>query len=633
MDDTLPPHTFPIVARRRLLGWVAATVLLFAPMTFACADVAGQWGVQNTAPIAADSTEWQDVDWTRAGDQPWPGPRQLRAQWQKIYADAYHPERSNWPRGRHAKSETPHITYYIWRAAQPLPDGTKLLLEGDFPHARFFDIQVSGIPGARQSSRGDGAGVHEVPLADIDIAPDPGHVNPFYPGADRNATQRHFHVTYELVGSGDMNALNTFAGRSAVLPPYRAIGNLRRASNKINDGQTDLGPYIWVRVYVPDRGFASDPYGGVEPPVLRIDIPGDGRGPYLAPPTRRTDYNHPTRATQDLPYPLEENSVRANSVPDPYPSDPYRNPYDYDRSIKEAQTLGYLNTWVQEQRGLVGKTGTGYLPDVHLRWDDSQGHPRLDKIHNYNYFELFDQLGGGPAACALAPGFAEPRGYGPRLREPGDPYHPGGDEHTSGQNLYNSYLYSKVNLTPDVFLTIRGRLPRIARTLGGAARMSMGEALRYFGITLSVGEPKNLIPVVDIIDEHIVVDANGNYLIVIGPQASRPAAATVAQGITWRDWDEGEEASLLMRLLNTRALPWPGHPQNLTWAVLGNYSTATACNSAGRDNDNARAVQTLMGPFHPRLRYVTRADLEAALSSGGWKADGWNPRSPYGGSE
>ncbi len=618
--------------RRLALLLVVGVLLPVAPLSYpaqAVDPVPGMWATTDTSDVAADSPEWDDVDWTAAGDQPWPGPRNLRAQWFKIFGDDHDPDQGNWDYGRHVKGEPPHNTYYLWRGAEAFPEGTKLLLEWDFPHARFFDVQVSGLPGPGQSNKGDGSGAHEVPIVDIDIEPDPGSVNPFRVGADRNAANRHFHLTYELRSSGDMNALNTFEGASAVLPPYRAPGNLRVANTGLDeDGGALVGPYFWIRMYLPDGLFDGEYYGGVEPPVLRIDIPDDGRGPFLAPPTRRAEYNYATRVQHDQPYTIQENPVLPNTSPDPNPLNPFVQAYDHDRSTKELEALNFLHAFGQDEVAGAGQTGASKSIDAHRKWNDPEGNPRLENLHGYNYWFLFHALGSGAGACSAAPGTAESIGYGPRKREPGDPYHPGGDAHTSGFNMYNSYLGTRFSIDSKALVAVTGKLPSLPRTLGGGSSIVSDTDLRYMSFGLLTGSVSDTTTVGDLLDEHIITDADGNYLIVYSPTASRPSGASAANGVTWRPWNVGRDAFILVRMATTKST-WAPHPMNIKWEDMPNYALAQNCLSAGRMNDNALALKARMGAYYPKMRYVSPADLSAAISSGAWKQPTWNPKSPY----
>jgi len=70
----------------------------------------------------------------------------------------------------------PHVTYL--RVVFVAPFGSDLIIEGDFPHARFMDFQIQQPFDPRHPATNN-LGQNEVPLVDVDIEPDPGHTNPF----------------------------------------------------------------------------------------------------------------------------------------------------------------------------------------------------------------------------------------------------------------------------------------------------------------------------------------------------------------------------------------------------------------------------------------------------------------------
>ncbi len=275
--------------------------------------VLGQWGI-------ADTSDPTTIDWPGT----WYGEHNLRAQWFKILAK----KPTEWNYLDHVKGEPQVSTYYVYKFKDPLPAGTKLLFEGDFPHCRMFDIQVGPPWSHEQPAIGDGSGIPEVPILDQDIEPDPGHVNPFRPGADRNAPNRHYHVTYEL---RDGNAVDW--NPSAMRPPYRRPGNLRYGGRRAgNKGDIDRGPYIFIRVYMPDH---LEPFAGVEPPVLGVQLPGEE--PELAPVCQAMELN-----LQDLlpPYELEDNPALADgtSVKENEANQELRNraQFDLDKPVLPA---------------------------------------------------------------------------------------------------------------------------------------------------------------------------------------------------------------------------------------------------------------------------------------------------------
>ena len=89
-----------------------------------------------------------------------------------------------------------HVTYLKLIFVAPL--GSKLLIEGDFPHARFLDYEILQPFDPEHPASGTTGENPEVSIVDVDIEPDPGHTNPFRPGADRRALKRHYHLTFDL---------------------------------------------------------------------------------------------------------------------------------------------------------------------------------------------------------------------------------------------------------------------------------------------------------------------------------------------------------------------------------------------------------------------------------------------------
>ena len=137
-----------------------------------------------------------------------------------------------------------HTDYPV--SIDTLPAGGKIVLHGEFPHARFFSLTTSSTLGVIRGH-----------LYDVDIKPDAGSTNPFLPGANRNATNRSYTVT--VVDAPDpgpgLEAPNTLYGGVAGQAP-------------------GTGPMLIVeRVYLPDAG--RDFSGGVGDPTASY-VAADG---------------------------------------------------------------------------------------------------------------------------------------------------------------------------------------------------------------------------------------------------------------------------------------------------------------------------------------------------------------------
>lgn len=109
----------------------------------------------------------------------------------------------------------PKITYLFLGTALA-PFGSKLVIEGEFPHCRFFSLQISPPLNGKEYYAQRQFGTAEISVADIDIQPLPGHTNPFLVGANRNATNRSYKYEFDLT-TGDPTTLNS----TAHTYPYR----------------------------------------------------------------------------------------------------------------------------------------------------------------------------------------------------------------------------------------------------------------------------------------------------------------------------------------------------------------------------------------------------------------------------
>lgn len=121
-----------------------------------------------------------------------------------------------------------------WVAGYSAVPGTRIRVEGQFPHARYMGFNVY-----------DAAGRPVDAISDQQIKPDKRSLNPFLPGANRSAAHRDYTVTVE------------FRPRPS-----------KPARNTVYTGDS-LGGTFWYRVYVPDAG--RDPKGGVLLPQLTYE--------------------------------------------------------------------------------------------------------------------------------------------------------------------------------------------------------------------------------------------------------------------------------------------------------------------------------------------------------------------------
>lgn len=151
----------------------------------------------------------------------------------------------------------PGASMYYPLSGFDVPDGAELRFEGEFPHSRFFSFTMY-YPGLGEST---GIGGSQA-LVDIAIEADPGSVNPFLDGADRDAENRSYTIYFR-----EGNLPEDPADRETntlYLGPEFPIAQLRHA--------------IGLRVYLPDMD--TNAVGGVPlpSPVLTLEDGTELRG-------------------------------------------------------------------------------------------------------------------------------------------------------------------------------------------------------------------------------------------------------------------------------------------------------------------------------------------------------------------
>jgi hypothetical protein len=124
--------------------------------------------------------------------------------------------------GRYFNFPEESATY--WMSRFSLPPGSRLVLRGRYPHARYISLNAYSDAAPTDT------------LSDVAIEPDPGSTNPFVRGNRRDLRKRSWRVTVLDEPRPDERAPNTLYARPAA---------------------TDVGAAIEVfyRVYEPDRGF------------------------------------------------------------------------------------------------------------------------------------------------------------------------------------------------------------------------------------------------------------------------------------------------------------------------------------------------------------------------------------------
>ncbi|TAJ55393.1 MAG: hypothetical protein EPN60_01590 [Nevskiaceae bacterium] len=135
-----------------------------------------------------------------------------------------------------------------WVAALPIPPGGELWLVGRYPHARYASFNLYN-PRLEPSDA----------LADVEIAPQPGSVQPFAVGARRDAGARDYRV--RVIAA--VPPQNPAQREPNTLYSFLAAGEQRLPS--------PLAVVIY-RVYVEDAGY--DLSGGVGLPQVALPLAG-----------------------------------------------------------------------------------------------------------------------------------------------------------------------------------------------------------------------------------------------------------------------------------------------------------------------------------------------------------------------
>ena len=187
--------------------------------------------------------------------------------------------------------------------------GTEILLTGRFPHTRYMSFNVYD-----QALRPVDA------LADVQLAPDPGSINPFVQGASRTATNRSYTAVISFAQPPATRARNTMYAEAG------QPGGL--AANPVGD-------FVY-RIYVPDNG--QDEYGGVGLPTAEVVQAGSTQSvtPSVCAQVHKpetTEINTILNSSDSMP--AAETTQTAGSV---------RNPPHWRKFVNVASSVGMAFT-------------------------------------------------------------------------------------------------------------------------------------------------------------------------------------------------------------------------------------------------------------------------------------------------
>ncbi|MFQ5740612.1 MAG: hypothetical protein ACE5JX_16525 [Acidobacteriota bacterium] len=457
-----------------------------------------------------------------------------------------------------------HVTYL--KALFIAPLDAQLLVEGDFPHARQMSFHIMepidpDFPVTTQM------GVMEVPLIDVDIVPDPGHVNPFVVGANRNATNRHYHVRFDLKEGNAVELNPVLQDKHFRAPGDATETDLWNRNVRVGGPLVATGPWaggvimpslLWLRYYVPDLNpdGSVDPLAGVPLPklLLRLDT---GETFWL-----QCDF-----------------SLGAS---------------------RQLTTAPRVVTLPMEPTPLVGPS-LGWFKMYSILLTNSEGRA-------YQIVEPFTSAPAEPVKEALRNQMAC------FFNQGSDRPVPGSIGHSTTDHAYHSYLTRPFFLGPRGVIAITGRLPTTPRTRHGEPTMEAAQA-RYWSICHSANGPSEPIPFRQLvygclIDEDIVTDENMDYIIVWTRGTERPSNAKPECGVTWQDFGTDATQGAPIRWMSV----FPDHymeeftpsDENIPWGK-GSWSDAAYDQSlVGRNTPG------VMGPYHPVVHYwKTTEEFEA----------------------
>jgi hypothetical protein len=449
----------------------------------------------------------------------------------------------------------PHCTYLVLNVFYA-PFGHTAVMEGEFPHSRYFSVQPSPAFDPANYYYDGTFGVPEVPLVDIDIEPLSGHTNPFAPGANRRAQKRSYRLKFKLA-AGDPVKLEP-----AYRPPHflsktntRTVGAIQYQGPLAKRGVTgghgrgvwNTGEF-WVRYYAPDK--AKGPLAGVPLPRVYFETPSGEKYAMVA-----TQNEKETRL--NTPWPAEQ--ARQNTKP---------NLQVFGPSVGWFQALEIMND------GITG---------IHQNfgWTSAE-----EKERGRRQVLGFTSRGGDQPA---------PRSY----------------VSSTSREVHIQYFGRNITIAPGYVAVLTGKLPETPETLSGESRMDKGQ-LRYFSVTtypspdwFTKGKPFGLARS-SVMDEDIITDAQGNYVLVYSRPEDQPANAKPANKVTWVD--RGQEASQdhLIRMLHVHP-DWKSSQlpfSRLTYA-------ATSWLSPQYNNEllgiNGRSV---LGAYLPTIHYMKKEDFE-----------------------
>jgi hypothetical protein len=249
--------------------------------------------------------------------------------------------------------------------------GTRIRITGRFPHARYMSFNVyDNIQRPLDA------------LADVELKPDAGSLNPFVKGADRRAKKRSYTAFVDF----------------GPIPKKRARNTLYTGTGQ--GGTPNFNGTFIYRVYVPDKGL--DEAGGTGVPTVTLESTTSGQSP---PPSACTNFAKPSGAS------VNQQVAASNGLPVAAPA-PGRSPPVWRKFINLPRS--FAETILDNQ----------YSDPARLSYEQSAAYDLggsggfLSNIHNaYLYTPIAKGNGLVLATRMRAPTFPDTRP--PALRMPG----------------------------------------------------------------------------------------------------------------------------------------------------------------------------------------------------------------------
>ncbi len=459
----------------------------------------------------------------------------------------------NFPALKHGYPD-PHCTYLVMPAIF-LPFGSKIIIEGEFPYSRFFNIQVTAPFDANEYRYDKVIGKGEVAIVDVDIKPEPNSVNPFLDGTNRLAKNRKYKVEFEMK-KGNPTVLNP-----AHKPPfYRGEGNKRYGSalqfqgpwgeNK-NDGHGrglyDIGD-IWIRYYAIDKN--KDVLGGVPLPKVYYELP-TGEKFYI-----ECDFSNwikPVNSTVPI------RNIGNNTQPQVYQNE----------TVGWSKQYGIFLNSISGLSSVLGK----------------------ETPKDKEYIRKLDLGVTGRGENQPPPACYEP--------------------HATGCNYIN-YLTRTLSLDEGKVAVITGKLPTFPDTRNGSPSMAKAEC-RYWSITSydtqfpfakQVG-----ITLTSVMDDEIIINKDRFYVLVYSRDKDKPSNATAQNGITWLNWGSVGTHAWTVRWL-TVGPEWhfakSPTEDKLPWAKTMWSGSQYDPKILATNNENG-----FLGEYQPIVHYLKKKEFEA----------------------